>query len=384
MLRPTVVILQQLLVASLLVQEYGGDDADGGSTSVNQAGNSAYDSPVARVTQRILDEYGSSSVRPGVWKGRLTNGTLEYATDDVFVQYGVQMFENLDQLKQLWGMHGYFRSWWHDPRLAFNSTEAQTSAIYLSYEQMSMVWQPILYIEDCIEWSDVKQTDGLAESFVIYEDGSVWRSQQRYVSIVCALDLAYMPFDTQTCTLLMGMYTELAHEVHLRWRDGVEALDGWRESCPSSWFPTRQASKNLISSWPSGDYSYAHVDIDFTRSSARTMLMRYLVSAVALVALSYLGFFINPAATPARVALGVICILAVLGNAANLSATVPDGSTDSWLATVLFASFVFNLVAFLEQVYYVSSGRTASVPPHCSALCRPHCCTTCCLYAASG
>jgi hypothetical protein len=62
-------------------------------------------------------------------------------------------------------------------------------------------------------------------------------------------------------------------------------------------------------------YRYAVAHVRFVRANLWSRwLVRYYVVAVLLCALSYLGAWINPAATPARVALGIITILTVISN----------------------------------------------------------------------
>ena len=43
------------------------------------------------------------------------------------------------------------------------------------------------------------------------------------------LDL--LPFDTQTCTIMMGLYAETAAELRLQWRAGRVALSNWQSAC---------------------------------------------------------------------------------------------------------------------------------------------------------
>ena len=69
------------------------------------------------------------------------------------------------------------------------------------------------------------------------------------------------------------------------------------------------------------------------------MMLTYVGTAVVLVLMSFAGMFINPAATPARVALGVITILSVWTNFLGLMRTVPDGIVvmNVWLLHFLSA-----------------------------------------------
>ena len=70
------------------------------------------------------------------------------------------------------------------------------------------------------------------------------------------------------------------------------------------------------------NYTYATTAIDFTRSPARD-ITTYLVPAVIFVVISYLGFYLDPDAQPARVALGMICLLAVLTNFLGIQRALP-------------------------------------------------------------
>jgi len=166
------------------------------------------------------------------------------------------------------------------------------------------------------------------------------------------VDLTRMPFDTQKCQWIMGLYTDKAEDVSLMWKPDRDAIRNWRNKCPISWVVTALHQENRVESWPSGNYSYAFAELEFTRKSADSMMRTYFISSMTLVALSYLGMFINPAATPARVALGIITILTVLNLSSALRGTVPEGYKlqEIWLFEFLTVSFYFNVAIFVEQV----------------------------------
>ena len=88
--------------------------------------------------------------------------------------------------------------------------------------------------------------------------------------------------------------------------------------------------------------------VEFTRVPS-SLISVYFIPSIFFVMLSSLGFFINPAATPARVALGVITILAVITNRNALDRELPSAKS-TWLSSFLYVSLIFNLFAFVEQV----------------------------------
>ena len=178
--------------------------------------------------------------------------------------------------------------------------------------------------------------------------------------LACTARCAHAIPDTQTCSFTMGLYTETADEVRVDWKANRSAFGGWDSACPSGWTPTAHRFYDL---YPDGDWSYAYAEVDFTRRDGFTVFEHYALLAVGLVTLSYLGFWINPSATPARVALGTICILAVVTNSHHVQGTLPPGATEVWLVDFLTGCLVFNLIAFVEQVS-VNFGRVCGPRVH--------------------
>lgn len=318
------------------------------------------------VLAELLDGYGPTHVRPGL---------LTHSTDQIEVQIGIDMLDNIDQPNQLWSLNGYFRTWWTDPRLAFNATRGGLSpgeGIHLTIAQHALIWKPQLYLEDVVTWKG-----GLGASITIYPDGTVFQSLQMFAEMKCSVNLLSMPFDTQTCPLIMGEYQLFSHEANITWKAGRQAFGDWRSACPSGWKPSAHRFRNEIVVFPSGNYSFVYAELDLTRGNMYELVRGYVVTSVLLVFLSSLGFFINPLATPARVAerpqtfqsatrvailpaetfssmprsqLGVITILTVLNNMISVEQMLPPGAGSTWLSDFLFFSFIFNACAFVEQV----------------------------------
>ena len=171
------------------------------------------------------------------------------------------------------------------------------------------------------------------------------------------MDMTSLPFDTQRCTFLMGLYSQRAESVVLRWRPALDALSGWQRACMSEWFVTNLEQQDEIISYVSGNFSYARAHLNFTRAPERFML-DYMLQSTVMVIVSWLGFLIDPTQTPARVTLGMLTVLVVLQNYIALSQALPPGVHDAWLGKFVLVSFFFNIAAFIEQVL-VSFGLQA-------------------------
>ena len=71
----------------------------------------------------------------------------------------------------------------------------------------------------------------------------------------------------------------------------------------------------------------------------------------ALVCLcGFCGFFIDPRATPARVALGMLAIVVAANNYVNLSKAVPVSPHPAWLLRVVLGCLYFNAYGMLNVV----------------------------------
>jgi hypothetical protein len=77
---------------------------------------------------RLLASYGPSSTRPGLAARRLGLLSTQACTasqipaDAVEAQVYVDKWHPLETSKQTFGLDGYLRSWWWDPRLRYNGT----------------------------------------------------------------------------------------------------------------------------------------------------------------------------------------------------------------------------------------------------------------------
>ena len=326
----------------------------------------------AEVKARLLEAYGDASMRPSISVAAAAaaarNESCHEAAppDPVGTQLYIDRFHYLDQRHQSFGFEGYLRLWWQDPRLAFNAKNCTMSKLSLTRSESRSIWRPGLYWEKAIKITLPKSVEmidsGAGELLEVSPDGSVFWSQQMSMRIACEMDLYKLPFDTQHCEYLVGLYAQTATEVQLAWKkdvDGQErtALAGATSACMPEFIVTSIEQDSPVMEYEY-NYTYARAVVSFSRKPD-TLLNFYLVPGLLLVFVSMLGFFIDPKATPARVTLGVIGILAVLANMTSLTNSLPPGVDMTWLQQFLFVSFGFNACAFFEQVA-VSFGLQAA------------------------
>ena len=321
-------------------------------------------SSLANLTATLLDSYGPIFVRPSLAAASTvyTEGSCAVAPPDcVDVQVYIDQFQPLDMVHQTFALDGYLRSWWNDPRLAYGGSSCTDGVISFKEPERRRIWKPEFYWEGAKEIT-LPHHAGVpdrGELLKVYPNGDVFWSRQVAFVLSCpfARNLGRLPFDTQSCTFLMGMYAETAAEVQVRWRPGATALSNWDGACLAEWQLTDHRQEDLLQVYTSANYTYAQASLDFTRKPTLYLLI-YFMPALFTVCISYLGFFIDPNATPARVALGMLCLLVVMTNYVSLARSLPPTASPPWLARFALSSFIFNVVAMVEQVA-VSFGFSA-------------------------
>ena len=93
--------------------------------------------------------------------------------------------------------------------------------------------------------------------------------------------------------------------------------------------------------------------------------------ACLIVLLGYLGSWINPAAAPGRIALGVISILIVANNYQSVKSDLPDVAYSVFMMDFLLGTLGFNVAFFVACAPPLTGMHPFLVPHACQAKPRP-------------
>ena len=292
--------------------------------------------------ERLLSGY-DKVLRPSAWEAQQL-GEAFAPPEQVEVQMYVESIPYIHQLTQTYGLNGYMRLWWREPRLS--DANRTSNLVFTANDGLApRLWLPDLYFE-LAESVHFAAPGAEGESIVVKPDGGIWWSRQARLRLRCCMEFRRMPFDTQRCPVRMGSYANSASEIELRWKP--EALPGVIGLHRDTWEVTGALQRDKIDVYATYNYSHVEGFVDLERSP--TSYLYFILLPLVMVLLSYLGFWINPAATPARVTLGVISILTVVTNLLSLRSTLPPLPYFTWLEELAIGSLAFNLCAFVEQV----------------------------------
>ena len=313
---------------------------------------------VPQLKSRLLSSYGSTSTRPGLSHAAHTATCDVVPPDEVRVQVYIEKSSPLDMVAGSFGFDGYLRAWWTDPRLRFNGTAngGCVDKLSLSEGEMKQVWKPVFYWEGALKIKMPEVEEGTGALLEIYPDGTIWWSRQVAFLLNCPFqdNLEFLPFDTQKCTFRFGMYADTAFDTYLRWKEerlGMENLDGQLSSsaCLSEWFVTNYAQQDKLLVYESANYTYAEAYISYSRSPS-TMVQSYLLPSSLFCMMSYLGFFIDPMATPARITLAMLAIVVAANSFLGLVQSLPTTSKPTWLSQFLLSCIYINVLCMIEVV----------------------------------
>lgn len=251
----------------------------------------------------------------------------------------------------------FFRLYWTDPRLAFNSTWRR--AIRL---KPYIVWRPDIIYYNGI---DVSTT---AEMLEVTSDGTVLWSRQQLVTLAAGLDLHDFPFDSQQLPINLVSLSYDTADLNLTLFQGQGFFPDPVPTFSSAiWEMTGTSSTSSATRLRQSDpnpYSLASVKFLMIRRFD-TYVVKYMLLLGLLVLLSSLSYCIDAGSAPARVACSFILVVALAAFNIYVSNDLPKLSYTTFMDQYVLVCFCFALVSVFEYatVNYFISQSDKSLPP---------------------
>ncbi|XP_062605751.1 glycine receptor subunit alpha-1-like, partial [Saccostrea cucullata] len=270
----------------------------------------------------------------------------------VHVQLSVISIDSINEVSMDYTLNAILRQTWIDPRLNFSHL-SNISMLELDHRRMSDVWLPDTFFRN--EKTATLHAITVPNKLLhITNDGRVRYSIRVSLTLSCTMDLRFFPMDDQICSILAESYGYSIDNVHLMWEPKnsfiIQTTDD-EYSLPQFYQhkPVETLKYSIVN--PS--------NVEFSGLQAKLYLRRNLgyymsqvfIPSILIVTLSWISFWIHVDAVPARVSLGVICVLTMTTQSAGVRNFLPRVSyikaIDVWMAFGLL--FVF--AALLEYAY---------------------------------
>ncbi|XP_077984025.1 gamma-aminobutyric acid receptor subunit alpha-2-like [Glandiceps talaboti] len=248
----------------------------------------------------------------------------------------------------------FFRQRWNDPRLAYDDPYKILS---LNTVMLESIWYPDTYFVNGKKsyGHNITTPNRL---FRIYPNGDVLYTQRLTVIPECKMHFENYPMDRQVCPLVFGSNSFSTEDILYSWHPDKVKMS------PHSRLSQFRLMDNTV-----GEFTIVSDRIGnrsvliahfFLQRDIGYFLIQIYVPCILVTMSSWVTFWLNPEATPARVALGVLTILAITTLGWSMKDNLPKVSYAKAMDWYLALCFTFALGSLVEfaAVNFFSKNQT--------------------------
>ncbi|XP_039603932.1 gamma-aminobutyric acid receptor subunit rho-1-like isoform X1 [Polypterus senegalus] len=263
----------------------------------------------------------------------------------VGVDVQVESIDSISEVDMDFTMTLYLRHYWKDERLSFPSTTNQSMTF--DGRLVKKIWVPdMFFVHSKRSFIHDTTTDNVM--LRVYPDGKVLYSLRVTVTAMCNMDFSRFPLDTQTCSLEIESYAYTEDDLMLYWKKGNDSLKTDERISLSQFLIQKFHTTTKLAFYSStGWYNRLYINFTLRRHIFFFLLQTYF-PATLMVMLSWVSFWIDRRAVPARVPLGITTVLTMSTIITGVNASMPRVSYIKAVDIYLWVSFVFVFLSVLE------------------------------------
>ncbi|CAF0717919.1 unnamed protein product [Brachionus calyciflorus] len=263
---------------------------------------------------------------------------------EVGITININNINSVSEVNMDYTMDIFFRQMWTDKRLSFGGV----SELVIGSDMLHKIWVPDTYIANDRKTYFHKAT--VQNKFIrINPDGQVLYSMRMTVTAACPMDFRLFPMDHQECDLEIESYGFRMEDIKYKWAAGLNtsAVD----VAPTIELPQLKYKEyKLIERQfrlSTGLYSRLTMKLYFVRSLGYFITQIYIPSTL-LVALSWVSFWLDRTAAPARVSLGITTVLTMVTFIWSTNASLPKISYIKGIDVYLVCCFFMTFASVIE------------------------------------
>ncbi|KAK1171910.1 gamma-aminobutyric acid receptor subunit rho-2a [Acipenser oxyrinchus oxyrinchus] len=263
----------------------------------------------------------------------------------VGVDVQVESLDSISEVDMDFTMTLYLRHYWKDERLSFPSTS--NKSMTFDGRLVKKIWVPdVFFVHSKRSFIHDTTTDNIM--LRVFPDGHVLYSLRVTVTAMCNMDFSRFPLDTQTCSLELESYAYTDEDLMLYWKNGEESLKIDERISLSQFLIQKFHTTSRLAFYSStGWYNRLYITFTLRRHIFFFLLQTYF-PATLMVMLSWVSFWIDRRAVPARVSLGITTVLTMSTIITGVNASMPRVSYIKAVDIYLWVSFVFVFLSVLE------------------------------------
>ncbi|XP_072036260.1 glycine receptor subunit alpha-2-like isoform X2 [Amphiura filiformis] len=240
---------------------------------------------------------------------------------------------------------------WVDTRLTYTGEKY----IILKGDDIQKFWIPDVFFmyEKEGQHHDIIQANQMLK---ILPDGKCRYVVRVSLTTVCRMLLQRFPFDTQTCSIHMFSFAYSSLDILLDITDNSVAVHP--DIIVARYDLTNVSTKTYYLQFEimtNNTWSGAAITFTFKRHLQAYILTVYIPS-ILLVTISWMSFWIDAHAAPARITLGITTVLTATTMTASMQDSFPDATgakaVDIWMAACLIFVFL-SLIEYAMTNYLI-------------------------------
>ncbi|XP_029451283.1 gamma-aminobutyric acid receptor subunit rho-1 [Rhinatrema bivittatum] len=285
----------------------------------------------------------------------------------VGVDVQVESLDSISEVDMDFTMTLYLRHYWKDERLSFPGSN--NHSMTFDGRLVKKIWVPdMFFVHSKRSFIHDTTTDNIM--LRVQPDGKVLYSLRVTVTAMCNMDFSRFPLDTQTCSLEIESYAYTEDDLMLYWKNGNDSLKtDDRISLSQFLIQAFHTTTKLAFYSSTGWYNRLYINFTLRRHIFFFLLQTYF-PATLMVMLSWVSFWIDRRAVPARVPLGITTVLTMSTIITGVNASMPRVSYIKAVDVYLWVSFVFVFLSVLEYaaVNYLTTAQERKERKLCEKL----------------
>ncbi|XP_028840272.1 LOW QUALITY PROTEIN: gamma-aminobutyric acid receptor subunit rho-3a [Denticeps clupeoides] len=262
----------------------------------------------------------------------------------VGIDVQVESIDSISEVNMDFTMTLYLRHYWQDDRLAFPSSNNKSRTF--DARLVKKIWVPDVFFVHS-KRSFIHDTTMENIMLRVYPDGNILYSVRVTVTALCSMDFSSFPLDTQNCSLELESYAYNENDLMLYWKNGNDSLRTDEIVLSQFFIEQFHPSYGLAFYSSTGWYNRLYINFILRRHIFFFMLQTYFPTML-MVMLSWVSFWIDRRAVPARVSLGITTVLTMSTIITGVSASMPQVSYVKAVDIYLWASFLFVFLSVIE------------------------------------
>uniref|UniRef100_A0A7I4YLI9 Putative glutamate gated chloride channel subunit n=1 Tax=Haemonchus contortus TaxID=6289 RepID=A0A7I4YLI9_HAECO len=307
---------------------------------------------VGEIMNVFINSSYDRRIRPPNRDSRGVNGPVL-----VKVNAYIRSISNIDFVRMQYNLQVTFRQLWQDSRLAYQSSFPNDKVPkFIIITEKDLIWTPDTFFLN-EKQAHRHEIDKLNLLLRIYSNGSVMYSERLSLTLSCPMYLHKYPMDEQYCQMLLASYAFTTDDIVYQWEEQnpIQYHVLLNTSLPNFLLNAAETGE-CTSSTTTGEYSCLKVMFTMKRMFRFYLAQIYLPSTL-LVVVSWVSFWLDRTAVPARVTLGVTTLLTMTTQAAAINNSLPPVSyikaVDVWIGVCL--AFIFAAVLEFAVLSYCAS-----------------------------